>query len=82
MITEIIGKTFGNLVVVAKDLDNATNRVKWLCMCSCGNTVSVRDNSLKTGNTKSCGCVGEEKLIERSKHTVYLIVSSTKHGAI
>ena len=67
MVLEIIGKTFGNLVVVAKDLDNATNMTKWLCICSCGNTVSVRDNSLKTGNTKSCGCVGKGKLIERSK---------------
>ena len=67
MIPEIIGKTFGNLVVVAKDLDNATNKTKWVCVCSCGNTVSVRDNSLKTGNTKSCGCVRKEKLIERSK---------------
>lgn len=67
MIPEIIGKTFGNLVVVAKDFENTTNKTKWLCVCSYGNTVSVRDDSLKTGNTKSCGCVRKEKLIERSK---------------
>ena len=67
MMSVVIGKTFGNLVVVAKDLDNTESKTKWLCMCSCGNTVSVRDNSLKTGNTKSCGCIGKKKLIERSK---------------
>lgn len=29
----------------------------WLCRCDCGNTVVVCDNALKSGNTKSCGCL-------------------------
>ena len=66
-VLDLTGKTFGNLLVVGKDLNNTTNRSKWLCKCICGNTLSVRSNSLRTGNTKSCGCVGKEKLIERSK---------------
>ena len=37
MMSVVIGKTFGNLVVVAKDLDNTESKTKWLCMCSCGN---------------------------------------------
>lgn len=53
MIPEIIGKTFGNLVVVAKDLDNATNKTKWVCVCSCGNTVSVRYSSGKYSNEQA-----------------------------
>ena len=28
----------------------------WMCKCQCGNTTEVRTDSLKSGNTKSCGC--------------------------
>ena len=65
-VLDLTGKTFGNLLVVEKDLNNTTNRSKWLCKCICGNTLSVRSNSLKTGNTKSCDCVGKEKIINRN----------------
>ena len=36
------------------------------CKCSCGNTVKVILNSLRTGNTRSCGCLRIEKFIERN----------------
>ena len=29
---------------------------KWKCRCNCGNLVLVPTHSLKSGNTKSCGC--------------------------
>lgn len=53
------GSKFGSLVVVrevdripvGKELRRAAE-----VLCSCGNTVVVRYNSLVTGNTTSCGC--------------------------
>lgn len=30
---------------------------KWVCECDCGNTTIVEDNKLKSGHTKSCGCL-------------------------
>lgn len=40
-------------------------RVKWLCKCDCGNLVVVPITFLKSGNTKSCGCLQKEKAVER-----------------
>lgn len=65
-VVDLCGKTFGKLSVIRKDDKNTTRRVKWVCNCSCGNTVSIRSGSLRSGNTKSCGCDGKEKLISRS----------------
>ena len=33
----------------------------WLCECDCGNITIVSGNSLRTGNTQSCGCLGHSK---------------------
>lgn len=42
----------------------------WLCRCECGNEKEILLISLKTGNTKSCGCSTQEL---RTK-------GNTKHG--
>ena len=34
--------------------------VFWECKCSCGKTIEVNGTSLKTGQTKSCGCLKRE----------------------
>lgn len=50
------GKTFGQLIVVELDKIN-TKRHRWICACKCGNTKSIQENHLLSGNTKSCGCL-------------------------
>ena len=32
----------------------------FLCQCECGNLIEVDEHKLKTGNTKSCGCLVKE----------------------
>lgn len=36
-------------------------RTQWLCHCSCGREVPVQTFNLKSGNTKSCGCLNAER---------------------
>lgn len=67
----LVGKTFHMLTVVKESGRDKQGQVLWECQCQCGNTVVVRGRDLKTGNTKSCGCVNLEKPIERiRKNTV------------
>ncbi|NLJ50157.1 MAG: hypothetical protein GX428_11335 [Candidatus Atribacteria bacterium] len=32
----------------------------WLCQCKCGTIRSVKDSSLRSGRSKSCGCFSRE----------------------
>jgi hypothetical protein len=39
----------------------------WKCLCCCG-TIKVFDgNNLRIGDTKSCGCLNIERLLEVNK---------------
>lgn len=41
--------------------------VQWSCLCDCGNEVVVVVGALRSGNTKSCGCLNRETTIQRNK---------------
>ena len=53
------GQTFSKLTVLRAAPTG--KRTMSLCVCECGNTVVVSNNSLKTGNTKSCGCLKRDR---------------------
>lgn len=53
---DISGQKFSYLTVLNKIGKNI-----WKCQCICGNEVDVRKNNLKSGNTKSCGCMAGRK---------------------
>ena len=68
---DLTNKQFGKLKVIkiisTKKMPSGSTKIYWLCECDCGNTCIVEGNSLRTGNTKSCGCVksfGEQKIAE------------------
>lgn len=52
----LVGEKFNKLTVIERDTTHK-NRPYWICKCDCGNTVSVRADLLKNGNTKACGCL-------------------------
>lgn len=55
----LAGKTFGKLLVISR-AENISPHTAWNCTCSCGGKITVRSQSLKRGQTKSCGCLRAE----------------------
>lgn len=52
-----VGKSYGSLRVL-RELPAAGPRRFWLCACDCGTAeVRVRQDQLKSGHTRSCGCL-------------------------
>jgi hypothetical protein len=51
------GNRFGRLVVVELHSKDRNYNKRWLCRCDCGATTVVLGDKLKSGNTKSCGCL-------------------------
>lgn len=61
----MIGKNFNNLTVIKRAEDHITpsgqKKVQWVCKCKCGNITIVSSQDLKSGHTKSCGCIPKKK---------------------
>ena len=56
------GKKFGLLTVISRHGRSARGVVTWKCRCDCGGEAVVNGCYLKSGDTKSCGCLrGGEK---------------------
>lgn len=45
---------------------DATSKQIWRCICDCGTIFSLPLNALKTGNTRSCGCLNLKRIRERN----------------
>lgn len=54
------GQVFGRLIVIEPTENRINKSVVWKCQCECGNEKMVSATLLKTGKTKSCGCLKEE----------------------
>ncbi len=54
---DITGQQFNKLAVVSRAGVDKHNKILWNCVCDCGNKVVVLGRHLKSGNTKSCGCL-------------------------
>lgn len=64
---ELTDQKFNRLYVIERLENNKRNQTQWLCQCDCGNIVKVEGFSLKSGHTKSCGCLQKEAAIKVGK---------------
>lgn len=82
----LIGQKFGKLIVIeqTEDYISETNihRPMWVCRCECGKTIKTSGDNLKTGHTKSCGCIRKENAIKlgRAKHKINIYDVTGEYG--
>jgi len=57
----LTGHKYGNLTVLEETRPVGKSR-RWVCRCDCGNITIVYMTSLRSGNTKSCGCIKSENI--------------------
>ena len=55
---------FGWLTVeyeVPKDRRLTVPKPRWFCLCDCGVNTVVSGDNLRSGHTRSCGCIRRDK---------------------
>lgn len=68
------GTRYGRLVVVSRGTSFTTGKdcrkvSTSVCVCDCGNSKTITNNSLKSGLTNSCGCLQKEIVAVLGKET-------------
>lgn len=66
-IKDLTGRRFGRLTV--EGFAYMGKYPYWHCRCDCGNEKDILGQSLTSGDTQSCGCLGLERRIE-GRHAV------------
>lgn len=54
------GQKIGRLTVIERCGSTKNNKALWLCKCECGGETKATTGDLRSGNTKSCGCLQKE----------------------
>lgn len=60
------GTRFGRLVII-NPIFGEGKETKYNCKCDCGNNTIVPSSNLKSGTTKSCGCLKHERVQQMMK---------------
>lgn len=67
--SDLTGVKFGRLTPISDcriQMPNGRKIVAWRCICDCGMRVVVSSCHLKSGRTKSCGCLNSELCAARN----------------
>jgi len=75
VVEDLTGQKFGRLLVLEKDeekmkqrkLEGKNNVTYWNCKCDCDNKISISTGALKSGHTRSCGCLRKDVLSSKSE---------------
>ena len=57
---DITSRRYGRAVVLSHVGRNRHRLALWKCRCDCGTTFVTTGQSLRTGDTRSCGCLARE----------------------
>tara|TARA_R110002074_G_scaffold371192_1_gene546234 strand:- start:83 stop:580 length:498 start_codon:yes stop_codon:yes gene_type:complete len=76
---DLTGCPFGRLTVLGPVRKTKHSQIVWLCKCECCNFATVVGGSLRSGATKSCGCLHRETA--RQNHTSHGLRNTLEYGA-
>jgi hypothetical protein len=57
---DLVGQRFERLVVVGRAGSTTHGKALWRCVCDCGGDTAVPSGDLRSGTTRSCGCLHRE----------------------
>jgi len=61
LIINEINNKYGKLTVIEQAATPKNKKgIYWKCQCECGNTIIVKGDYLRNGDTKSCGCLNSQ----------------------
>lgn len=67
-VIDLTEQRFGRLTVISR-APGRSDPVKWVCICSCGKKKTVGGGRLRSGLTKSCGCLTAE--VSKKRYTTH-----------
>lgn len=72
---DLSGHKYHRLTVLRRALVQPGGNIVFICLCECGRTINVTGDKLRSGNTKSCGCLKHDVLTTHgeSKHPLYMV---------
>lgn len=81
-VKDLTGEKFGELIVLYRGENTTDGKSRWVCKCSCGNTKLVTAAHLRSGATKSCGCLKEFDLTgQKFGRLVVMCRVASRNGA-
>lgn len=67
---EMVGKTFTKLTVIKECKERKNGEIYYQCRCDCGNIVVTKGASLRSGKTKSCGCLKKNNQMSKKIRSI------------
>lgn len=64
---DLTGERFGRLVAIETVGKGRQGHYIWRCRCDCGNEICVPGTYITQGDTRSCGCLHTEMLVQHNK---------------
>jgi len=59
----LIGQRFGKLLVTKEYPQEAKGqKIRWVCLCDCGQSCIITTNELRNSDSKSCGCLSKDRM--------------------
>ena len=57
---DLTGQRHGRLTVLNRTENGNRGQTRWLCRCDCGGEKTIQADHIRSGHTRSCGCLRRE----------------------